>query len=144
MWWLGIILIQNNLCYVLWFRGHSAVSGREVLNLYGSLHVPMRDLDNVPTTSKWKLTQFLDMFSIPEATLYADVSQVYSIRGDQGTLICWFICLFVLQFLLQHSINYDPENLFEDVQSTIYDLHTSSCVHSEIASNLGESCALSD
>lgn len=48
----------------------------EVVELYGGLHVPVRVMDNLVTSSKWKLTQFLDMFSLPEATLYADVSQV--------------------------------------------------------------------
>ncbi len=43
-----------------------------------------------------------------------------------------------MQFLLDHSISYHPENLFEDVQTTVYNLHTSGQIHKEIASNLGE------
>ena len=57
-------------------RGHSEVDLSEVFSLYGGLHVPMHVTDNLLTSSKWKLTQFLDMFSLPEATLYADLSQV--------------------------------------------------------------------
>ena len=52
------------------------MSKRELLELYGGLHVPMHVMDNLPTTSKWKLTQFLDMFSFSETALFADVSQV--------------------------------------------------------------------
>ena len=43
-----------------------------------------------------------------------------------------------MQFLLVNNISYDPENLFEDVQSTVYNLHTSGQIHKEIASDLGE------
>ena len=43
-----------------------------------------------------------------------------------------------MQFLLDNSISYDPENLFEDVQTTVYNLHTSGHIHREIASDLGE------
>ena len=64
------------LVYLVVFRGHSAVDVSEVFELYGGLHVPMHVMDNLLTSSKWKLTQFLDMFSLPEAALYADVSQV--------------------------------------------------------------------
>lgn len=48
----------------------------------------------------------------------------------------------LLQFLLQSNISYDPENLFEDVQTTIYNLHTSGQIHNEIASDMGECDAL--
>ncbi len=58
------------------YRGHSKVSVEEVCELYGGLHVPMHVMDRHSTTSRWKLTQFLDMFSLPEATLFADVIQV--------------------------------------------------------------------
>ena len=54
------------------------MSSEEVFELYGGLHVPMHVMDNLLTSSKWKLTQFLDLFSLPEATLYADVSQVFT------------------------------------------------------------------
>ena len=69
-------------------RGHTVVSPTQVLELYGGLHVPMRVMDRLSTTSKWKFTQFLDMFSLPEATLYADVSQVgmYSGCGPEHQL----------------------------------------------------------
>ena len=52
------------------------MSSDEVIERYGGIHVPMHVLDNLPTTSNWKLTQFLDLFSIPEATLFADISEV--------------------------------------------------------------------
>ena len=44
----------------------------------------------------------------------------------------------LLQFLRENSISYDPENLFEDVQTTIYNLHISGQIHQEIASDLGK------
>lgn len=52
--------------------------------------------------------------------------------------MCNTCVVYVVQFLLANNISYDPENLFEDVQSTIYSLHTSGKVHQEIASDLGE------
>ena len=38
--------------------------------------MPMHVMDSAPSGSKWKLTQFLDNFSIPEATLFADILEV--------------------------------------------------------------------
>ena len=96
----------------------------------------MHVMDNLPTTSKWKLTHFLDMFSIPEATLFADVSQVRLISSVRYTL--WNSETIHLQFLLERNISYDPENLFEDVQRTFYNLHISGQIHNEIASDHGE------
>lgn len=55
------------------------MSSGELLGLYGGFHVPMHVMDNLLTSSKWKLSQYLDMFSLPEATLYADVSEVLEI-----------------------------------------------------------------
>lgn len=52
------------------------MSVEELDELYGGFHVPMRDLDRHSTTSRWSLTQLLDMFSLPEAALFADISQV--------------------------------------------------------------------
>lgn len=57
-------------------RGHFPVSADEVLEHYGGTHVPMHVMDRLPSSGNWKLTQFLDLFSIPEATLLADVLQV--------------------------------------------------------------------
>ena len=48
------------------------------MKYYGGTHVPMHVMDSVPSGSKWKLTQFLDNFSIPEATLFADVLEVHA------------------------------------------------------------------
>ncbi len=73
----------------------------EVLSLYGGLHVPMHVMDNLLTTSKWKLTQFLDMFSLPEATLYADVSQVSPIRRGGACMI---------ESCLWHAVSAGPQH----------------------------------
>ncbi len=54
----------------------------------------MSVMDNVSSSSKWKLTQFLDLFSMPEATLLADVTE----------------------YLLVNNIPFDAEYLVEDVQ----------------------------
>ena len=113
------------------------MSSEEVFDLYKSLHVPMHVMDNLSSTSRWKLTQFLDMFSQPEATLYADVSQVRMQNSGEGVRE-----IFLLQFLLEKNISYDPENLFEDVQTTIQTLHSSGQIHAEISSNLGACCCV--
>ena len=52
------------------------MSPDEVAEHYGGTHVPMHVTDNLPTGSEWKLTQFLDLFSMPEATLLADIVEV--------------------------------------------------------------------
>ena len=39
---------------------------------------------------------------------------------------------------MDHSISYDPRNLFEDVQSSVYELHVSEKIHNEIVSDMGE------
>ena len=46
--------------------------------------MPMHVMDSAPSGSKWKLTQFLDNFSIPEATLFADVLEVLCVGGGRG------------------------------------------------------------
>ena len=61
-----------------YYRGHSLVNPEEVFRHYGGTHVPMHVMDRAPSGSRWKLIQFLDNFSIPEATLFADVLQVHT------------------------------------------------------------------
>lgn len=70
------ILLGGYQLPLLLYRGHSAVEPEEVYKHYGGTHVPMHVMDSSPSGSKWKLTQFLDNFSIPEATLFADVLEV--------------------------------------------------------------------
>ena len=58
-------------------RGHTPVSTEEVFKLYGGTHIPAHFLN--PTAADGRnirLKQFIDMFSIPEATLLADTSEV--------------------------------------------------------------------
>ncbi len=52
------------------------MSVAELDELYRGLHVPMSVMDKHSTTARWNLTQFLDMFSLPAATMFADISQV--------------------------------------------------------------------
>ena len=39
---------------------------------------------------------------------------------------------------MEHSINYDPGNLYKDIQDTICELHVSGKIHNEILSDVGE------
>ena len=48
----------------------------EVVELYNGTHIPAHVLDQTPGTGDTHMTQFLDLFSIPEATLFADISEV--------------------------------------------------------------------
>lgn len=96
------------------YRGHAPVSPDEVAEHYGGTHVPMHVTDNLPTGSEWKLTQFLDLFSMPEATLLADI----------------------VEYLLGHGIPFDPEYLYEDVQTTVQEVHNLGDIHTAIASDL--------
>ena len=74
-------------------RGHSLVAPEEVQKHYGGTHVPMHVMDSAPSGSKWKLTQFLDNFSIPEATLFADVLEVcVFVEGRERERGGWRLC----------------------------------------------------
>lgn len=96
------------------FRGHSPVSADTVLEHYRGTHVPMHVTDQLPTSSHWRLTQFLDLFSIPDCTLYANI----------------------IEYFISKSISFDPHLLFEDVQNTVMEVHHSGTIHSEIAKDL--------
>ncbi|XP_064394652.1 5'-nucleotidase domain-containing protein 2-like [Halichondria panicea] len=93
------------------YRGHEPVSTEEVVAAYGGTHVPMTVMDSLSRSSTWKLTQFLDLFSIPETALFADL----------------------MQYMIDHGISFDPEYLFEDVQNTVYNIHQSGEIHRIIA-----------
>jgi len=69
------VLLKKELALSL-SRGHSHVSAEEIMEHYGGTHIPMHVMDRLPSSMNWKLTQFLDLFSIPEATLLADISEV--------------------------------------------------------------------
>ena len=47
-----------------------------------------------------------------------------------------------LQYLIGQSDRFYPEHLFEDVQRSVYELHTSRQIHNRICSDLG-TCASS-
>lgn len=58
------------------------MSKGEVLGMYGGTHVPLRVTEQSHDS---KMVQFLDLFSIPEATLFADVMEV-RVQFDSLTL----------------------------------------------------------
>lgn len=39
---------------------------------------------------------------------------------------------------MDYNISYDPGNLYQDIQSIIYNLHISGQLHNEVASDMGE------
>ena len=54
----------------------------EVIKLYGGTHIPLNIMDDhlhrtgLEGKSPSNMTQFLDLFANPEATLFADISEV--------------------------------------------------------------------
>jgi len=96
---LNLSLVQKTKDFTLFlfffflFRGHSCVGVEELAELYGGLHVPMSVMDRRSSTDRWNLTQLLDMFSLPEATLFADISQVGWV-WKMGA-VTWMGCGFI-------------------------------------------------
>ena len=70
--------------YVCNYRGHQQLSKDEVQEMYGGTHIPLRVTDHSWDRRDSKMVQFLDLFSIPEATLFADVMEVESIHTVDG------------------------------------------------------------
>ena len=56
---------------------------------------------------------------------------------DDTTVLSQF-----LQYLIGQSNKFYPEHLFEDVQRSVFELHTSRQIHNHICSDLGK-CASS-
>ena len=58
-------------------RGHQQLTKEEVHRIYRGSHVPLRVTEYSTTGYHgYKMVQFLDLFSIPEATLFANVMEV--------------------------------------------------------------------
>ena len=80
--------------------GRTLVPNEEVIELYGGTHVPLYIMDDHLHRSGLEgkfssnMTQFLDRFSNPEATLFADISEVS------------VVCLLLLLLLLLLSLLY--------------------------------------
>jgi len=54
-------------------------------------------------------------------------------------VLVYCVCYNVdVQYLMEHGISYDPGNLYQDIESAIYHIHTSGQLHAEILSDLGE------
>ena len=110
-------------------RGHKPVSKEEVLELYGGTHIPMHIMEHSPSFQNWKMVQFLDLFSIPEATLFADVMEVgaYVYRG---TVYDVYLASFPGSPPRAHvySVTFDPHEeslqLFVWVKGHAIDVHT--------------------
>ena len=49
--------------------------------MYGGTHVPLRVTDDSSGRHDSEMVQFLDLFSIPEATLFADVMEVRTLTA---------------------------------------------------------------
>ena len=63
-----------------------------MLETYGGSHVPLRVTDDLITRYRdCKMIQFLDLFSIPEATLFADVMEV---RVHKFVYTC--VCIYTM------------------------------------------------
>jgi HAD superfamily 5'-nucleotidase-like hydrolase len=96
-------------------RGHQQLNKGDVLGMYGGTHIPLRVTDHSWDRRDSKMVQFLDLFSIPEATLFADVMEYVSQREKQK--------LF-------------PKYLFEDVQNTVREIHAEGLIHDAIIEDI--------
>ena len=79
-----LLYLHNTVCecWLYNLRGHQQLCKEEVLGLYGGSHIPLRVTEDSATGSSphrsSQMVQFLDLFSIPEATLFANVMEVWT------------------------------------------------------------------
>ena len=78
-------------------RGHQQLSKEEVHEIYRGSHVPLRVTeDSMASGRDCKMVQFLDLFSLPEATLFANVMEVGSSKLSVSLSVCLSVCLSAL------------------------------------------------
>ncbi|RWS12067.1 nucleotidase domain-containing protein 3 [Dinothrombium tinctorium] len=81
------------------YRGITKISDKEVEKIYGDLYISQSLIR--PENSYPKMKQLIDLFSVPEICLLANVTEYFN----------------------QNNISYHPEILFYDVQNAVQSIH---------------------
>ncbi|XP_002738625.1 5'-nucleotidase domain-containing protein 3-like [Saccoglossus kowalevskii] len=95
------------------YRGLNPLSDDEVKELYHGTHIPL-SLMNSFYGSGGHMRQMMDLFSIPEMTLLANV----------------------IQYFIEKNIPYDPEYLFFDINDAVKSIHYSGAMHQTVQNNI--------
>ncbi|XP_070538343.1 5'-nucleotidase domain-containing protein 3-like [Ptychodera flava] len=97
------------------YRGLHPVPDDEVKALYDGTHIPLAQMNSFHGTSG-NLRQMMDMFSIPEMTLLANI----------------------IEYFTEKNIPYDPEYLYIDVHDAVKIVHYSGQMHRTVGSAIGK------
>ena len=111
------LLMKVDICNVIQFgtvhRGLQKLTDEEVLQLMGSRHIPKQVMEQSYVGGE-SLRQLMDIFSMPEMMLLANVVEYFDQKG----------------------IRFDPRILFENVQHAVRDVHISGLLYNEVTNNL--------
>ena len=111
------LLMKVDICNVIQFgtvhRGLQKLTDSKVLELLGSRHIPKQVIEQSYVGGE-SLRQLMDIFSLPEMMLLANVVEYFD----------------------QEGIRYDPRILFENVQYSVRDVHISGLLYNEVSNNI--------
>ena len=77
------------------------MSKSEVLEMYGGSHIPLRVTEQSFSHHDCDMVQFLDLFSIPEATLFADVMEVR--LSTTCACTCSHMCCLIATYMYRYA-----------------------------------------
>lgn len=103
-------LIQNGTVY----RGKTSMNVDQIRHLYGGNYVPFHYLPTPDDKDSARMIQSLDLFSLPEVGLLANI----------------------IQYFDDCNIDFDPESLFRDVRTVVQSVHLSGVMYDAVSSNL--------
>ncbi|XP_077988251.1 5'-nucleotidase domain-containing protein 3-like [Glandiceps talaboti] len=96
-------------------RGLTAVSDEEVNRIYDGTHIPLSQMNSFHGSGA-NLRQMMDLFSIPEMTLLANIIEYFS----------------------EKNIPYDPEYLFVDIHDAVKSVHYSGAMHRTVGNAIAK------
>nr|XP_002130381.1 5'-nucleotidase domain-containing protein 3 [Ciona intestinalis] len=113
------LLMKVDICNVIQlgtvYRGMEMVPDEEVMWLFnGTRHIPKHIIEQSYVSTGESLRQLMDIFSMPEMMLLANV----------------------VEYFRHRNIVYDPRILFESVQDSVRSVHVSGLLYDEVASNI--------
>lgn len=112
------LLMKVDICNVVQlgtvYRGLNKLNDSEVNEVFdGSRHIPKHVIDQSYTGGE-SLKQLMDIFSMPEMMLLANV----------------------VDFFDKQNISFDPRILFENVQNAVREVHVSGLLYDEVCKNV--------
>lgn len=104
----------NHVQTISVFKGRKQVTDFEVIEMYSGTHIAnLLTEKNGLKIDNHTFPHIIDQFTIPTATIIADV----------------------IQYFIDHNIHYDPETLYNDVEECAREVHKSGLIHREILSD---------